>query len=61
MSQNTHCGRLFIALGVILLFIGFSLRPHLLNLSPWPPFLVPALLSLSYGAYALWRQKHPLP
>jgi CHASE2 domain-containing sensor protein len=60
MTQHTECGRLFIALGVLLVIVGLALYSHLRVLSPWPPFLIPALLSLMYGAYCLWRQKHPL-
>lgn len=60
-DDKKRCGGLFIALGLFLLFTGLGLRPHLLFLSDSPPFLVPALLSLSYGVYCLWRQKHPLP
>ncbi len=61
MIDHTHCGKLFIALGILLLLAGLVLRPHFLALSPWPPYLIPALMSLCYGAYSLWRQKHPLP
>lgn len=60
MSKKTNCGPLFLTLGVLLLLLGLGLRPHLLALGAWPPYLVPALLSIVYGSYILWRLKHPL-
>lgn len=60
MSKHGNGSQLFLALGVLLLVLGFGFRPHLLALSPWPPFLIPALLSLAYGGYLYWRRKHPL-
>ncbi len=61
MNSHKHNGAaLFLVLGVLLLLLGFGFRPHLLALSTWPPFLVPALFSLAYGGYLFWRQKHPL-